>query len=214
MRVGTKSLLFGVHQFAFHPFMVAFAWFQLYGFRRIDLPHDERYRFDHTSLLDWRLWLAFLVHDWGYWGKPNMDEAEGETHPELGARLVRWVIGGSGGDVWHDFVLCYSRFYAAKIGKEPSALCLADKLAIGVPPRWLYLALARASGEIREYMAKSHNRNETGGKYAHANLSLEDEASWYRDMCAYMRKWVEDRRPGITQPKLAVHHTTQARRIR
>ncbi|MFP3947126.1 MAG: hypothetical protein ACLFWG_00215 [Longimicrobiales bacterium] len=74
MRVGTRSVLFGVHAFWMHPFFVARAWWKLYGF-----PWDPR------------LWVAFFVHDLGYWGKPNMDGPEGERHPELGATLVaRW----------------------------------------------------------------------------------------------------------------------------
>lgn len=51
MTMGTKSLLFGVHCFFIHPFTVAIAWTRLYGFP-----------------LDPRIWLSFLVHDWGYWG--------------------------------------------------------------------------------------------------------------------------------------------------
>ncbi len=71
MRVGTKSVLFGAHCWCLHPWFVAWAWWRLYGF-----PWDPR------------LWLAFFVHDLGYIGKPNMDGVEGETHPELGARLM------------------------------------------------------------------------------------------------------------------------------
>ena len=34
MRVGTKSILFGVHNFVLHPPLVAIAWWRLYGFPR------------------------------------------------------------------------------------------------------------------------------------------------------------------------------------
>ena len=71
MRVGTKSVLFGAHCFFLHPWFVAAAWWRLYGF-----PWDPR------------LWVAFFVHDIGYLGKPNMDGPEGESHPELGARIT------------------------------------------------------------------------------------------------------------------------------
>ena len=71
MKVGTKSVLFGYHCFFIHPFFVALAWWKLYGF-----PWDIR------------LWVAFFVHDIGYWGKPNMDGPEGETHPIFGARIM------------------------------------------------------------------------------------------------------------------------------
>ena len=72
MTVGTKSVLFGAHQFLIHPWFVAWGWWTLYGFP-----------------LDPRLWVAFFVHDLGYIGKPNMDGPEGETHPLLGAKARR-----------------------------------------------------------------------------------------------------------------------------
>lgn len=71
MNIGTKSVLFGAHCFFIHPFFVALAWWRLYGF-----PWDPR------------LWVAFFVHDLGYLGKPNMDGAEGEEHPWLGAKIM------------------------------------------------------------------------------------------------------------------------------
>ena len=72
MKIGTKSLLFGAHNIIIHPVLVFIAWWRLYGF-----PFDPR------------LWIAFLVHDWGYFGKSDMDGSEGETHVELGARIMR-----------------------------------------------------------------------------------------------------------------------------
>ncbi len=114
MTVGTKSVLFGAHQFLIHPWFVAWGWWTLYGF-----PFDPR------------LWVAFFVHDLGYIGKPNMDGPEGETHPELGARLMHWFDGFIlGGWRWHDFSLLHSRYYAKTLHKRPSRLCMADKLAI------------------------------------------------------------------------------------
>ena len=71
MTIGTKSVLFGAHQFLLHPWFVAWGWWTLYGF-----PFDPR------------LWVAFFVHDLGYIGKPNMDGPEGELHPRFGARLM------------------------------------------------------------------------------------------------------------------------------
>jgi hypothetical protein len=58
MRVGTKSVIFGVHSILVHPFFVAWAWSRLYGF-----PWDPR------------LWLAFLVHDIGYVGKSIIESS-------------------------------------------------------------------------------------------------------------------------------------------
>ena len=37
MRVGTKSVIFGVHSILVHPFFVAYAWSRLFGF-----PWDPR----------------------------------------------------------------------------------------------------------------------------------------------------------------------------
>jgi hypothetical protein len=39
MKVGTKSVLFGAHQFATHPWFVAAAWWKLY--EAVEPPHDE-----------------------------------------------------------------------------------------------------------------------------------------------------------------------------
>lgn len=71
MKIGTKSILYGAHCFFIHPWFVALAWWKLYGF-----PWDPR------------LWVAFFVHDLGYFGKPNMDGPEGELHPWWGARVM------------------------------------------------------------------------------------------------------------------------------
>jgi len=78
MKVGTKSVLFGAHCFLWHPLFVAIAWIKLYGW-----PWDPR------------IWIAFFVHDLGYWGKPNMDGPEGELHVEFGARVMHWLFDRS-----------------------------------------------------------------------------------------------------------------------
>lgn len=75
MKVGTKSVLFGAHQFLIHPFWLFISWWKLYGF-----PWDPR------------LWVAFFVHDLGYYGKSNMDGEEGETHVELGAKIMGFLF--------------------------------------------------------------------------------------------------------------------------
>lgn len=131
MKIGTKSLLFGAHCVIIHPIANAIAWYKLYGF-----PW-------HPAL-----WLAFIVHDWGYWGKSDMDGPDGATHPELGAKIVGFFFG----DAWHDFTLLHSRRYAKMSGKEVSQLCVADKFATIIMPVWLFTRLVRATGEIKEYM--------------------------------------------------------------
>ena len=131
MTIGTKSLLFGAHQFILHPVFVFIGWWRLYGF-----PWDPR------------LWIAFVIHDWGYWGCPNMDGPEGKKHPIWAAVFMdRWF-----GAEWGIFCLLHSRSIANKYDVPPSRLCAADKLAFPLMPSWLYLMMARATGELSEYM--------------------------------------------------------------
>ncbi len=212
MRIGTRSLLFGVHQFAIHPWFVAWGWWRLYGF-----PWDPR------------LWIAFVIHDWGYWGKPNMDEAEGETHPDFAALVmsifnsttivnyeyeewshgdkgVPWLAGGDAfnqkrlqgwrivasfnlftllgrpvyGFSWSQFCYYHSRFLAKRDSQPFSRLCVADKLAIALFPAWLYLPLARLSGELTEYME---------GKGARTPAGERNAKQWYRDVPEYSTVW-------------------------
>lgn len=130
MKVGTKSLLFGVHQFLWHPLTVFIAWKKLYGW-----PNFKEL-------------LCIIIHDWGYWGSPNMDGEAGEEHPKLAANLV-WKWWGD--YKYYHLCLYHSRHYARNVGLEPSKLCWADKLSISYDPWWLYLPRAWASGELREY---------------------------------------------------------------
>lgn len=177
MRVGTKSVLFGAHCFCIHPFFVAAAWRKLYGF-----PWNLR------------LWAAFFVHDIGYVGKPNMDGIEGERHVLLGGRLMGWLFGAK----WRDFTLCHSRHWAKRLGKPYSKLCLADKLAFVMTPAWLYLRMARASGELAEYMRVASAR-QSGGQFSNFELSLlrcRNPEVWFEGLKSYTRRWIERHRDG------------------
>jgi hypothetical protein len=177
MKVGTKSVLFGAHCFLLHPWFVLAAWIKLYGFP-----------------LDPRLWIAFFVHDIGYLGKPNMDGAEGETHVELGAKIM-----GIFGKKWADFSRYHSRFYAKKDGVNYSKLCVADKLAICLEPMWLYLPRVNWSGEINEYMKLAGKRKYEGeplNKYESMVLSTETQEKWFEAMTSYLLRWVNEHKDG------------------
>lgn len=138
MKVGTKSLLFGAHQFLLHPLFVLIAWVKLFG---VPAP---RYWF--------RLIVAAFVHDIGYFDSPEMDGPVGKRHPEAGAELMRkWF-----GDEWASWTRRHSRSYAKLEGKQVSALAAADKLATVLEPRWLYLLKVRLSGEYKEYLSAHH----------------------------------------------------------
>lgn len=162
MKLGTKSVLFGAHCFFLHPLFVFAAWWKLYGF-----PYDPR------------LWVAFFVHDLGYWGKPNMDGEEGERHPYFGARIMK-VFGHR----WYEFTLYHSRFLAKKNGAQYSKLCVADKYAIVLTPSWLYLPMVMATGEIKEYM-KDAAKNSNG------EIKVQASAlTWHKGVQEYVRRWV------------------------
>ena len=148
MNVGTKSVLFGVHAFWWHPFTVALAWRRLYG------KWPDRYAL-----------CAVFCHDLGYWGCPNMDGPEGRQHPVKGSQLARqfakWMFRltgsiGYGDSKYHegitaDLALYHSREYSKLAHQKPSPLCWADKFCCFYDPAWFYLLRAHLSGEIYEY---------------------------------------------------------------
>lgn len=201
MKVGTKSILWGAHQFLVHPLFVARAWWKLYGF-----PWNPR------------LWVAFFVHDLGYWGTPNMDGPEGENHVSFGARVMAQLfdpaapidhfshvmVNVQGGKPWlcgkwGQLCLFHSRFFAKKHGFPFSLLCVADKLSICLTPRWLYLPCVKASGEIREYMALARGRKYQGEpltKYETMGLEALTPESWHQTMVSYLRRWVDEHKDG------------------
>lgn len=209
MKIGTKSVLYGAHCFLFHWLFVALGWFELYGFRKVCIGDREfkdyieenggnRYPTSYrrrvmVSILNPRLWIAFMIHDLGYWGKPNMDGNEGETHPEWAARkMAHWF-----GEPWGKFCLYHSRFYAKRDKATPSPLCYADKLAIATTPDILYLPFVRATGEIHEYMKLAGKMNgEENGKYATMNLQTSSQEAWLKDVRIYVRRWVEEHKDG------------------
>lgn len=146
MNVGTRSILWGVHAFWFHPLTVLLAWIELYGFP------------------NWKELVCIFIHDSGYWGKPNMDGAEGEMHPRWAADWAFEHLDCP--DIpydreikdyfhYHDLCLYHSRTCAKKYGVEPSKLCWADKLSCKYDPWWFYLPRAVLSGEIKEYRQRA-----------------------------------------------------------
>ena len=134
MKVGTKSLLFGVHQFALHPLSVLLAWLVYYK------------RFPRFHQL-----CAIVTHDWGYWGSPNMDGDEGSYHPERAADMWRLIPSRFGEQVAAE-IEGHSGSYTSKYGLPLSQLFHADKLSVMFYSCYLYIFLGSLSGEILEYM--------------------------------------------------------------
>jgi hypothetical protein len=143
MRMGTKSLLYGAHCLPIHTAMIAIGW-----------------RVHHGAWpKDWRIWVTFLCHDLGYWGKRDMDGEDGKLHPMGGARLAARLIAGKVDSrerqgtraFWYQFTACHSRYYAAIIGVQPSPLAIPDKLATALMPIPLLALLYRLTGEYKGY---------------------------------------------------------------
>jgi hypothetical protein len=184
LSLGTRSVLFGAHQFLLHPFFLAVAWSQLYGF-----PVDPR------------IWAAFFLHDLGYIGKDNLDGAEGETHPELGGKIMARLFGQR----WGDFTMNHSRFFASLNGGTPSALCAADKLATTIVPKPLYLFLIHLSGEVDEYLEHFREAlNSSSGKYALEARNVPSTAykygsveHWYASAMLGNQRWIAEHTQGI-----------------
>ena len=137
MKTGTKSLIFGIHQVFLHPILVYRAWMLLY---------------ERPTLKEL---ICIIVHDWGYFGKPNLDGKEGTRHPELGAKIAGKLFGKE----YEEFCLCHSRHYALILGKEPSKLCWADKLSLTLENKKFYLFRATLSGEMKELRMTAHVNN-------------------------------------------------------
>lgn len=137
MTIGTKSLLFGVHQFIIHPILVIIAWIILYH-----------------SFPSWCELLCIIMHDWGYWGVVDIKGAEGDKHPELGAKIANRLFGLE----YSKFVLGHSTFYATRNDIGTSKLMAPDKYWHCTIPLWLYKIMAIPSGEWKYYRNLKHAR--------------------------------------------------------
>jgi hypothetical protein len=152
------------------------------------------------GFFSWRVWLAALIHDWGYWGCTSMDGKEptgGDRHPERVANWS-WVKRDR---VLRNLILYHSRFYAKGAGMAPSPLCWADKLAICILPSWLWALFARLSREGFEYLddgkyeanwiTKGDSTRQMHWDHTYFNLITFHKR--VRDWCSGWRKDVETR---------------------
>jgi len=132
MKMGLKSLLFGVHQFIYHPICVLLAWLDLY-----------------KSFPDYKELVCIIVHDWGYYKCENMDDSLGQQHPIFGANLVYNLFKKQ---KYKNLCLGHSRHYSKKYNVDISKLYYADKLSMKYDLPILYLIRSTLSGEIKEFM--------------------------------------------------------------
>lgn len=193
MKMGTKSVLFGYHCLPLHGWFVLWGWWSLNRFRRVEIGETKIagiYRRPvYASILSPTLWLAAFIHDIGYWGKPDMDGKEGETHPEVAARYMRAHFG----EAWGSLCLYHSRFYAKRDGAVPSALCYADKVAYLKYPTWLIVLLVSATGEVQEYLRNASR--DTNGKLIcdgqrHNEGALPTVREWAEGVKDFVRDWI------------------------
>lgn len=168
MTVGTKSLLFGVHQFLIHPIVVALAWRAYHGC----WPQDKAE------------WVAIVVHDFGYWGCRDMDGEIGVNHPLRGAEIAWEILKSDPVARRKAMALClgHSSHFARQRGLPVSDLYAPDKLSVLFESRWFYLVRAVASGEVWEYIVNSRT-----------NFTPWEWLEWYRGH-VFQKFFVGDRR--------------------
>lgn len=170
MKVGTKSLLFGIHQFIWHPILVTRAWVYLY-----------------RKFPTFKEFICIVIHDWGYWGKPNLDGPEGIEHPLYGAKLAQRLFG----DYYWALCAGHSRSYIELVNNRwgydkymVSKLCWADKLSFCFEPRWFYIFRAKLSGEWKLVMEESLRH----GFIDDVNIQPND---WHKLMFQYSQRTAE-----------------------
>ena len=138
MQIGTKTLLYGNHQFILHPLFVGAAWVKYYH----KLPNHKEA-------------ICIAIHDWGYWGKPNLDGKEGEQHPIWAATWAFLHLDNekdsTGWFIPKYFKLClhHSSFLAKKQNRPVSRMCIPDKLAVAMMPIWLIVLLGKLTRRNR-----------------------------------------------------------------
>ena len=216
LKIGTRSVLFGVHSVFTHPYYVWKAWNIL----------------ENNGKPTWSLPIIFscLLHDIGYIGKTDFDgKEEGETHPELGAKIIHFLFDGKceaddfGNPLvcckcgkkfsgktrcskWHDFVLYHSRYYAKRDKVHYSRLCVADKLAMVITPRDLYLAQAHRTGEIEYFYENAAKYEGTGFESGTYN---GQPLRWHAELSKFYGDWVEKHRDfsddKVTEDRYHVH---------
>ena len=119
---------------------------------------------------------------------------DGQRHVLLGGRIMGWLFDA----YWRDFTCCHSRHWAKRAGKRYSKLCLADKLAFVLTPAWLYLPMARMSGELQEYMRVASGRQLCGSitDFEQSLLNSRNSRVWLEGLKIYTRRWIEQHRNG------------------
>jgi hypothetical protein len=83
------------------------------------------------------------------------------------------------------------------MGLPVSRLCLADKLAFAMTPAWLYVPMARWTGELAEYMERSRDRQAGDDGFTTEErilLKSPDPKRWLKGLQNCTLRWVEQER--------------------
>lgn len=125
-------------------------------------------------------------------------------------------MGSLFGSVWEDECLRHSRYWSRRMGLPISRLCLADKMAFALTPAWLYVPMARWTGELREYMMRSRQRQAGDNSFTSEEEMLvqsEVPEEWLQGLQSYTLRWVDRHRdqyftrhvaaPGVPAPTVA-----------
>ena len=147
MKAGTKSVLWGVHAFWFHPIVVGLAWHKIHN------------RWPNR----WE-WIAIATHDLGYVGCSELDGPDGKLHPYVGARIGKSIarfFGAREYEALHveELVLGHSRSFCDAECKKLSDLCDPDKLSVLYDPAIFYWLRGTLSDEFQEYWHREEQRH-------------------------------------------------------
>ena len=137
MTLGTKTVLFGFHQFLIHPIIVTIAWIRLY-----------------KSLPTFKEFICICLHDIGYIGKNDIKGEEGDRHPELGARIANRLLGPK----YRDFILGHSTYYIYRHRVKRSKLLSADKFIFVNMSLTFFKIMTTLSGEFTYYRNQRNSR--------------------------------------------------------
>jgi hypothetical protein len=141
----------------------------------------------YHRLPNWKEAVCILIHDWGYWGKPNIDGIEGERHPAWAAAWAYKHFDYSRKGIHFSFKyrdLCagHSVSFARKYYYPISRLCLPDKVGVALMPIPLMVLLGKLTGETREYRSCP--------KYAHTDYEKITDGEYYQALRDYYREIV------------------------
>jgi hypothetical protein len=98
---------------------------------------------------------------------------------------------------------------------------VADKLAFVLTPAWLYLAMAKATGELAEYVSRATERQAGSEHFTvaeSAQLNSQDARKWRNGLKSYTRRWIEEHKDGgadhwtVTARVASTAHVVRSRR--